>query len=685
MVIPGEIVLKSITTPLSIIDPSVPRKLLSDIIIWSKYARYIPELKRRETWDEIVDRNKKMHVEKFPQLQDEINNAYSLVYEKKILPSMRSLQFAGKPIKINASRLFNCSYLAMETIDAFSEVMFLLLSGCGVGYSVQQHHVKRLPVILKYTRSRKYLIGDSIEGWADSIKVLMTAFFESKPLPIFDFSDIRVKGASLITSGGKAPGPEPLRECLRNIQEILERKQNGDKLTSLEIHDICCYIADAVLAGGIRRSATISLFSLTDEEMIGCKGYYKLSPAGEAEQNGTTTRFYVEYQGRRKLVVLPIEEYDKYLSDHLVAWYHVAPQRSRANNSVVMLRHKITKNTFDEFWEKIKNSGSGEPGFMFSNNKDMGLNPCAEISLKNRGFCNLVEVNVGDITEKDQGELEQRCKFAAFIATLQASYTDFHYLHEEWKETADKEALIGVSMTGIASGGVLSLNLESAADVVKKENVRVAKLIGINKAARCTTVKPSGTTSLVVGSSSGIHAWHNDYYIRRIRVGKDEPIYHYMMNTHPQLIEDEHFRPTTQAVISIPQAAPEKAIIRSKETAIDLLTRVSKVWSEWVKVGHRKGDNMNNVSTTVTVKPNEWDEVRDWLWDNKNSYSAISILPYADHEYIQSPLEDISEQEYLQLVNKLKLTTFDSANIIESSDGTTLSGEVACAGGACLI
>ncbi len=613
----------------------LPAKILSDITVFMKYAKFIPELGRRENWKELVDRNKKMHLEKYPTLKKDIEDAYKFVYDKKILPSMRSLQFAGKPIAINNARLYNCCFLPIDHVDAFSEVMFLLLSGTGVGYSVQQHHVEKLPEINKPVKSRRYLVGDSIEGWADAVKVMIAAYMKGKALPVYDFSDVRPKGAALITSGGKAPGPEPLKDCLHNVQKILDRKQNGEKLTSIEVHDILCYIADAVLAGGIRRSAMISLFDIDDDDMLTCK---------------------------------------------FGNWWENAPQRGRANNSAVIVRSKVDEEVFFDLWKKIEASGSGEPGFFFTNDKDWGMNPCAEISLRPFQFCNLTTIHAGDV--ESQEDLNARARAAAFIGTLQASYTDFHYLRDVWKRTTEREALIGVSMTGIASGSVLKLDLKEAANIVKEENERVSSLIGTNAAARCTTVKPEGTSSLVLGTSSGIHAWHNNHYIRRIRVGKNESIYTYLQINHPELIQDEFFKPNIQAVIEVPQKAPEGALTR-QESALDLLKRVSKVWKAWVKPGHRKGANKNNVSTTVTIKPDEWDEVGRWMWDNRDNFTALSVLPFSDHSYIQAPFEDITEEKYLELVKVLHNINLD--DVVELEDGTNLQDQAACAAGACEI
>jgi len=610
-------------------------KILSDVTVHMKYAKFIPELNRRENWDEIVTRNANMHIKRFPKLKDEIKSAYQLVHDRKILPSMRSMQFGGKPVMINNARLYNCCYLPMDSYESFSEVMFLLLSGTGVGYSVQNHHIEKLPEIRKPTKTRRYLVGDSIEGWADAVKVLMKAYFAGRSLPLFDFSDVRPKGARLITSGGKAPGPEPLHDCLHNLRKVLDRKEDGDKLTSFEVHEINCYIADAVLSGGIRRSAMISLFDLDDEEMLTCK---------------------------------------------FGNWWETKAHLARSNNSAVIVRHKIDKETFMDLWKKIEASKSGEPGFFFTNDKDWGMNPCAEISLRPYQFCNLVTINASDVV--DQEDYNARAKAAAFIATLQASYTDFHYLRDIWKKTTEREALIGVSMTGIASGRVLDLSMKEAANVVKEENKRVADIIGIKPAARTTTVKPEGTSSLVLGSSSGIHAWHNSHYIRRVRVGKNEAIYNYLLQNHPEIVEDEFFKPTQQAVIEIPQKAPEGAITR-QESAMQLLSRVQTVWSDWVRAGHRKGENKNNVSTTVSIKDDEWDKVGEWMWVNRNMYTALSVLPFDGHTYTQSPFEDCDEETYNEMMETLREVNVD--NIIEVEDTTDLQGEVACGGGACEV
>jgi ribonucleoside-triphosphate reductase (thioredoxin) len=615
----------------------ISTKILSEITVYMKYAKFLPNKNRRETWTELVTRNRKMHLKKYPNLKDEIMDAYKFVLKKKVLPSMRSMQFAGKPIEISPNRVYNCAYLPIDDWRAFSETMFLLLGGTGVGYSVQKHHVDELPEIRKPNpkRQRRYLIADSIEGWADAVKILMKSYFFDGSSIKFDYTDIRAKGARLVTSGGKAPGPQPLKECLVKIEGMLKEKQDGDKLSTLEVHDIVCYIADAVLAGGIRRAALISLFSAHDDEMIACK-------------SGN--------------------------------WWELNPQRGRSNNSAVLMRHKITKEFFMDIWKRVELSGAGEPGIYLSNDKDWGTNPCCEIALRPFQFCNLCEVNVSNI--ESQEDFEQRVKAAAFIGTLQAGYTEFHYLRPVWQRTTEKDALIGVSMTGIGSGTVLGYDMKSAAKVVKEENARVADLIGINKTARSTTVKPAGTTSLTLGTSSGIHAWHNDYYIRRIRVGKNEAIYKYLNNNHPELVEDEFFRAHDTAVISIPQKAPSGAIMRT-ESPFQLLERVKKVAQEWIRPGHRAGSNTHNVSATISLRDHEWDAAGEWMWENKSHYNGLSVLPYNGGTYTQAPFEDITEEEYNRLMQTL--TSVDLSNIIETEDETDLKGELACAGGSCEI
>jgi ribonucleoside-triphosphate reductase len=614
-------------------------KILSDVTVHMKYAKYVEKKERRESWEDICYRNMTMHIKKYPQLQTQIEDTYTnFVVPKKVLPSMRSMQFGGKPIEVAPNRVYNCAYMPIDCLDSFWEAMFLLLGGTGVGYSVQYHHVEQLPEIQhpNKKRTRRFLIGDSIEGWADAVKVLLKSYFGTlKSTPIFDYSDIRQKGERLVTSGGKAPGPQPLKECLVKIENMLQLKETGDKLTPIEAHDIMCHIADAVLAGGIRRAALISLFSADDMDMITCKSG---------------------------------------------SWWELNPQRGRANNIAVLIRSRVTKSFFEDLWWRIKDSGSGEPGIYFSNDKDWGTNPCCEIALRPNQFCNLTEVNVSNL--ENQEDLNARVCAGAFLGTLQAGYTDFHYLREVWKTTTEKDALLGVSMTGIASNKVLKYDLSMAAELARQTNALIANEIGVNPAARITCVKPAGTTSCVLGTSSGIHAYHSNHYIRRVRVGKNEAIYNYLSIMHPDLIEDCVFRPHDTAVISLPQKAPLGAITRT-ESALDLLERVKLFSETWVDSGHNEGMNTHNVSATVSIKEDEWKTVGKWMWDNRQYYNGLSVLPYDGGSYKQAPFEECTKYMYDKLMKSL--TEVDLRMVKETEDNTNLQGEIACAGGQCEI
>ena len=689
---------------------------LSEIVIFNKYAKYNAKESRRETWEEIVDRYVGLQIKKYGNENDQLNWNYylstnkadvsivkhlstltreivknsSYLYEKKVLMSMRMAQFAGSAVEKNHTRGYNCAFLPIEHPAAFSEAMFLLLGGTGVGYSVQNTHVDKLPEIQKGTKDAKFLVGDSIEGWADAIKAIMYwAFGKRKYKPRFDFSDIRAKGERLVTAGGKAPGPGPLRVCLANIEGILESRENGSRLTSLEVHDVLCHIADAVLAGGIRRAAMIALFSADDSDMINCK-------------SGN--------------------------------WWEANPQRGRANNSAVLLRHRVTKEFFLDLWKRIEGSNAGEPGIYFSNDTNWGTNPCCEIALRPYQFCNLTEINAGSIIEsakwkldskpqsgagtivwkqETQEEFNNRARVAAFFGTLQAGFTDFHYLRPIWRQTTEKDALIGVGITGICNGDILPLNLVEAANIAVEENKRVAQLIDINSAARVTTIKPSGTTSCVLGTSSGIHAWHSAYYIRNMQCAVGDDLYNYFITNHPELITIMEYDKKS-AVIGIPQKAPDTAILREEESAVQMLDRVFRFYDEWVKPGHQSGANTNNVSATVSIRSDggygqdcvllfkedhinflnkyyneEKDEVSEWgvvgamLWENRHKFNGMSVLPYDNGSYRNAPFEVCTEEVFNE---KYKyLMSIDLTKIKEYQDNTTQVAEIACAGSGCEI
>jgi hypothetical protein len=688
---------------------------LSNITVFTKYAKYIPELQRRETWDEVITRYETMMINKYPNLKESIIQNAVKIREKKVLPSMRALQFAGPAMEVNNSRGYNCCYHPIDSIYGFSETMFLLLGGTGVGYSVQKHHVDKLPAIQKPGKARNYLIEDSIMGWADAVKVLLKAYLEGKFMPKFDFRAIRHKGARLVTAGGKAPGPEPLKICLAHIQTILDRKQEGEKLTPLECHDILCHIANSVLSGGIRRSAMISLFSHDDEEMVNCKSsaieskiismehptYTSKDGLQEdvtkyvltVEQNGVLYESVTVHRDLESKMFWDIEQYKE---SGTLGWWVCNEQRGRSNNSAVLLRGTISREEFDSLWKRIEASNSGEPGIYWTNDIEWGTNPCCEIALRPYQFCNLCEINVSDI--QSQEDLNERTHTAAFFGTLQAGFTDFHYLRPIWQKTTQKDALLGIGMTGIASGEILKYNLEEAASVAEETNKLISGMIGTNSAARITCIKPSGTTSLVLGTSSGIHAWHNDYYLRTMRFNKNEDIAAYLMVNHPELCEDDQRRPEDTLCVRIPVKAPEGSIFRT-ETAIDTLERVKKFSSEWIKPGHISGANTHNVSATISIDKNrkypfhvemgevwekdEWEMVGEWMWDNKDYYNGLSVLPYFGGSFIQAPFEDITKEQYEEKIQTVK--SIDLTKVIELDDTVDFGAIAACAGGACEI
>ena len=623
-------------------------KILSDITVYMKYSKWLSHEFRKETWDEIVDRNLNMHLKKLQELgYDEKTEQYKKVIDVynnfvrpfKVLPSMRSMQYAGKAIEIAPNSMYNCAYMPVDSVECFHEAMFLLMNGTGLGYSVQQHHVRMLPEIRQPNkdRTRKILVQDSILVWADAVKELFRSYTgELTQRPRFIYDDIRPKGARLKTRGGKAPGPEPLRLCMVKIENILQTKEDGSQLTTLECHDIMCHLAQAVTAGGNRRAALISLFSADDLQMMHCKS------------------------GMR--------------------WQETDSQRYRANNSVVLLRHRIKKDFFDDIWDRIEAGGTGEPGIYLTNDKDWGTNPCCEIALRPYQFCNLTEINSSTI--EDQNDLNERVEAATILGTLQASYTDFHYLRDIWKTTTEKDALLGVSMTGLASNKVTNLDITGTAYMSKVINAEWADILGINAASRITCVKPSGTASMVCGSSSGIHAWHSDYYIRRIRVGKVENICQYLVDNHPELIVEDMDNPDGM-IIEIPQKAPTGALTKDQEDTFMFLERVKNTTVRWVNPGHNNGQNTHNVSATVYINKGDWDEVGEWMWLNRHFYNGLSCFPNDETSYNQPPFEACSKNRYEEMLKSLK--TLDLSQIVETEDDTNFGQEAACAGGACEI
>lgn len=611
-------------------------QLLADITAFRTYAKYLAHLGRRESLAETINRNMNMHLEKYPKLSKDIVKAFQRVHDYKVMPSMRGMQFAGEAILKNNARLFNCSYCPIDDVKAFSEGMFLLLSGVGFGYSVQKEHINKLPKVQTPKETEVYIIHDSIYGWAEALNVLVDAYFYGKIRPEFDFSHIRAKGSYLVTTGAKAPGPEPLKAMLKLVEERL-KLAIGRKLKPIEVHDIVCISSDAVLAGGIRRAACISLFDKDDKEMLTCK-------------HGN--------------------------------WWERNPQRARANNSAVLLRSETTKEEFDYIFQMCQESGAGEPGFSWTNDKQFGFNPCHEIALNPQQFCNLTSINQTAIIDKR--DFMNRVYAATLIGTLQASYTDFHYLRPIWKDITEQEALLGVSFTGIADGNGIVTNewLKEGAAFAKEINLKYAKKIGINPAARITAVKPEGTASCVLGSSSGIHSRHSEYYIRRIRMNKDDALTSYLKSMVPELVEDDVMS-ASGVVVSIPQESPKNSIIRNQESALSLLNRTLDYNKYWIVPGHTSGENKHNVSVTISVKENEWNEIREEMWTNREYYSGISLLPFDNANYAQMPFEECTKEKFEEL-NKL-VTEIDLRQIKEEKDNTDRIDQLACVGGICEI
>jgi ribonucleoside-diphosphate reductase alpha chain len=605
-----------------------------------KYSKYDPSKKRRETWFETIERNKNMHLSKFPQCGAEIEKAYELVLAKKILPSMRSMQFGGPAVEQNNARIYNCSAIGLDSLDSFADLFYLLLCGTGVGFSVRHSFIGKLPP-MKPKSGRKTIFApeDSIEGWADCIRAITKAYFETGDDLEFDFSPIRPKGALIHSSMCAAPGPGPLSVTCENIKKMLDKKiaANDFMLTSIDCYDICCFISEAVLSGGVRRSAMICLFDKDDELMLHAK---------EGE------------------------------------WWKDNPQRGLANNSVQFDRATTTKEEFDAIFKQTEASGCGEPGVVWTNNPEWLVNPCCEISMPSRGFCNLTSINLGTIESQD--DFNERAYYASVLGTLQAAYTDFKYIDSRWKKNAEEMALIGVSLTGIAAHPDLTkIDFAAAVGQVKKANEIIAKKIGIKTADRLTTIKPDGTGSLVLGTSSGIHPWHAKHYIRRLRVNKLEPLYNYMVDNFPDLMEDEQMNPEKNGVMSLVIKAPDGAITRRNQTALEFLERIKYMFEHWIKPGHVRGDNYNNVSCTCNVKNHEWDEVREWMWENRGNYTGISLLPYSDSSYIQAPFEDTNEEVYKEFGEKHREFRLDM--IEEEKNFVNFGHESACSGGSCEV
>lgn len=633
---------------------ATPRDTLSKLVIFEKYANRIESEKRRENPDEIAYRMEDMYLThpRFQAHKDLTNEIMDAVRRGDILPSMRAMQFAGEPMVTNPAKGYNCSYLHATSPEALAEVMYLLLAGSGVGYSVQLHHVKKFPKIkgpdLAH-ESRRFRIHDQIEGWADAVLALVKSYTDGTRTIRFDYSDIRGSDKIIKSSGRKAPGHARLEETLEKIRGILDQAV-GRKLKSLEIHDICCWIAWCVVAGGVRRSAMIALFSLEDRAMMNCKA-----------------------------------------ND----WYIANPQRGRANNSAVLVRGQVSEKKFRKLMKAVERNRTGEPGLFWTNDREIGTNPCGEIALRDMQFCNLTSINFS--TVRDEADFLNRVRLATALGTYQATFTDFIYLRDAWVDNCKEEALLGVSITGMCENEELlySIDFEKAARMALETNAQLALALGINPAARILTVKPEGTGTLAVKAvAAGVHRPPANQWIKHYTLNVDSDLYRFLSQKMPSYIVPSPYTPH-EAYLAFPLALPPSCTKTELNTdAMDTLERIKYIYNEWVVRGHRTGANTHNVSSTVRVRDDEWEGVTDWMWDNRDKYAAISFLHIQDTSaWPILPQQPISIEQYDVMVNGGEYNghvyegwqDIDFDELKEENNNVDLNAELACAGGACLI
>ena len=624
------------------------RATMSDTKFYEGYSRWDDEKERYETWEEAVTRVMNMHREYYkekmtPQLGQLIDEAESLYKLKYALGAQRALQFGGDQLRKHQMRMYNCTSTYADRPRFFSELFYVLLCGAGAGFSVQDHHVAKLPDIAERKKQAKgWVVEDSIEGWADALGALMSSYFvgggqfpemEGRKV-YFDLNNVRPKGA-MINGGFKAPGPEPLRKSLDKIEHLIQSRvlKGETRLRPIDVYDIAMHAADAVLAGGVRRSATICLFSPNDEEMINAK-------------TGN--------------------------------WFIDNPQRGRSNNSAVIVRDEITREEFKKIMGSIKEFG--EPGFYFVEDKDFTTNPCVEIGMYPQldgvtGWqgCNLTEINGGKCTSKE--EFFKACRAGAIMGTLQAGYTSFKYLDETTQAIFEREALLGVSVTGWMNNPEVLLDADiqrEGADIVRAINKEVAELLGINAAARTTCVKPSGNASVLLQTSSGIHAEHSPRYLRHIQLNKESEVAQLIAESNPYMVEESVWSSNnTDYCVAFPIMSPEGSLYREDLYGKNLLEKVKLVQSNWVEAGTNpelcaNPDLRHNVSNTVTVMPHMWSEVEDYVYDNRHSFAGISFLAGSgDKDFAQAPNTEVkTEDEIVATYGKAAL--FASGLIVDT-------------------
>lgn len=683
----------------------------AEYVFISKYARFDPKKKRRETWPEAVDRVRDMHLQRYGSkgIEDDINWAFEMVREKLVLPSMRSMQYGGEAIIANDARMYNCAFTHANRHRFFSEAFWMLLSGCGIGFSVQFKHVNQLPKLIKHQNSEEkevftYVVGDTIEGWADAFDILMSTYFQGTPNSgrevFFDFSRIRRKGTWLKTSGGRAPGAGPLKLALKRVKKVLREAVEAlqERLEPIQVYDIVTIAADAVVSGGIRRSATIAIFSPEDEKMMKAKTFFKADCEllTDKRKDGTwLTKLGPVYNLKRKGTSK--EEPAKGESVD-ISWFNLMPWRGRSNNSIALLKSECDKSKFSEVIENAKLFG--EPAFIFLDDLDYGYNPCTEIGLnpidpatKETGWqvCNLCEINGSRLKTED--DFKKAVRAATIIGTLQAGYTYFHYLTDVSRRIIRRERLLGISVTGWMENPKVSLDpilQRKMAEYAVEVNKEFANKIGIEQAARVTTTKPSGTSSLILETCSGIHPYHAKSFLKRIQASSVEQPMQYFRIWNPQAIEESLW--TDGYVLTFAFQAPDGAIIKDDLSAIEFLKIVKSTYENWVVPGTARPDSSpgltHNVSNTVKVAPDEWEKLVDYIYENRHCFSGISLIPKAgDKIYPQAPNEEIVDEHDVEVWNGLvsAFSKVDWLDFVEVEDYTTLSSEVACAGGVCEI